>query len=90
MYTPQDAHHFGIKWTAVPCKRGEVRVSMPHLLHSAKGPGKRVCRTLMPWFVALQDDFKTLKVAKGGTWSMLLATHRDLLAPSYTLSKLAN
>jgi hypothetical protein len=53
-------------------------VTLPHLPHGALGPAKSARRTMLPWFVGLQDDLELLKVVEGGTWSDLSVAHRDL------------
>jgi hypothetical protein len=67
MYTKDDAKEFGIEWTSVPCKRGDVRVTLPHIPHRAHRPSTRTRRTMLPWFVRLQDDMSTLEIVESGT-----------------------
>jgi hypothetical protein len=90
MFTREDADALGVDWKKVPCKRGEVRITSPYLPHGADGPSTRTRRTMLPWFVGLQDDLTTLEVVEGGTWEMLSEVHRDLTAPRATPSGLAN
>jgi hypothetical protein len=90
MFTKDDAARLGIDWKPVPCRRGEVRVTMPHIPHGADGPSVGTRRTMLPWFVGVQDDCETLEVIEGGTWSDLSVAHRDLTSPKATPSGLAN
>jgi len=79
-----------IDWTAQPCPKGHVRVTLPHLPHGAYGPAKHVRRTMLPWFVGLQKDLEMLEVTEAGTWKDLADAHRDLVAASSSPSGLAN
>jgi hypothetical protein len=90
MFTPNDAKKLNVDWKRVPCRRGEVRVTLPHIPHGADGPTVSTRRTMLPWFVGLQDDGEALEVIEGGTWSDLAAAHRDLVSPVATPSGLAN
>ena len=90
MFTREDAAVLGVDWKRVPCQRGQVRVTLPHLPHGADGPSTRTRRTMLPWFVGLQDDLATLELVESGTWEMLSAAHRDLVAPQATPSGLGN
>jgi hypothetical protein len=90
MFTPEDEKRFDTKWTAQPCQRGQVRVTLPHLPHGACGPAKGVRRTMLPWFCGLQDDLETLEVIESGTWSELSVAHRDMVAAPLSPSGLAN
>ncbi|EFW15145.1 conserved hypothetical protein [Coccidioides posadasii str. Silveira] len=79
MYTKDDERKFGIRWTDVICKPGDVRITSPLLPHGAHGPCKKVRRTMLPWYVAIQEDHEHLEVNEAGTWSQLSAAHRDLV-----------
>ena len=90
MFTRDDAKVLGVDWETVPCQRGGVRITMPQILHGANGPTKEPRRTILPWFVGVQDDLETLEVLEAGTWSELAIAHRDMVAPRATPSGLAN
>jgi hypothetical protein len=45
MYTKEDANRFGIHWTSVPCRRGQARVTLPHIPHGSHGPATGTRRT---------------------------------------------
>ncbi|KMU83871.1 hypothetical protein CIHG_01655 [Coccidioides immitis H538.4] len=79
MYTKDDERKFGIRWTDIICKPGDVRITSPLLPHGAHGPCKKVRRTMLPWYVAIQEDHEHLEVDEAGTWSQLSAAHRDLV-----------
>jgi len=90
MFTTADETRFGTRWTAQPCRAGQVRVALPHLPHGAHGPAKNVRRTMLPWFCGLQEDLETLEVVESGTWTDLSIAHRDLEAAPLSPSGLAN
>jgi hypothetical protein len=86
IYREADADKFGIRWTSVPCKRGEVRITLPHISHGAQGPSTGTRRTILPWFVGLQNDMSTLEIAEAGTWEHMRDAHIGLTAgPNLTL-----
>ena len=90
MFTRGDAQKLGVDWKRVPCQQGEVRVTLPHIPHGSDGPCARTRRTMLPWFVGVQEDHEALEVIDGGTWSELSVAHRDLISPKATPSGLAN
>lgn len=85
VFTREDATALGTDWKGVPCRRGEVRVTLPQIPHGA-GPSTGTRRTMLPWFVGVQDDLESLEVVEGGTWSDLSKAHRDLTSPTATPS----
>lgn len=89
-WTAADARHFGTNWERVPCKKYDVRITFPHLPHGATGPGERTRRTVLPWYVAVQDDHQTLEITEGGDYDGVAKAHRDLASPPKTPSGLAN
>ena len=89
-WTAKDVKKYATDWVAQPCKKGDIRITMPHLPHGAKGPSTRTRRTILPWFVGIQNDYDNLKVTKGGTWAELVDAHRDLKAPPRIPSGHAN
>ena len=90
MFDKSDADHFKTDWTDVPCRRGTVRITLPHLPHGSHGPTKCIRRTMLPWFVGIQEDHQSLDVAESGSWSELSNAHRDLTHASMTPSGLPN
>ena len=55
LYTEQDAADFG-EFELVPCLRGQVRITKPALIHgSTASTGQRTRRTILPWYVAVQN-----------------------------------
>ena len=86
----EDLTALGLAWKRVPCRRGEVRVTLPHIPHGQDGPAKFARRTMLPWMVALQDDLENLEIVEAGSFSELSAAHRDMISPRATPSGLAN
>ncbi len=77
-WTKEDIQRYKTDFTPQPCRRGDVRVSLPHLPHGAQA-SKGTRRTILPWFVGVTDDEETLDIPESGTWSSLSAAHRDLI-----------
>ena len=89
MFNEDDKEFFGIDWTPVPCKALEVRITQPHLPHGAQ-PSQRARRTMLPWFVGLQEDLYTLEIIEAGNFDDLAKAHRDLTSGPRTPSGLSN
>ena len=79
IWTAADKERYGMDLKPQPCKREQIRVSLPHLPHSALGPAKWSRRTILPWYMGLNEDKETLDTEDSGTWSILSAAHWDLL-----------
>ena len=90
IFTKGDSEALGLNWKRVPCKPGDMRITLPSIPHGATGPTTKLRRTMLPWFVGVQDDENSLEVIEGGTWSDLAASHRDFTAPKATPSGLPN
>lgn len=86
MWTPSDAKRYGTDWEDEICDIGDARLSLPTIPHGSKGPATAVRRTVLPWFVAVQDDHETLDCAEANTWEELSKAHRDLINASQTPS----
>ena len=65
-FNDKDKKDFNTNWTLVLCKRGAIRITMPHLPYSALGPAKGRQQTMLPWFVSLQNDYNALEIVEGG------------------------
>jgi hypothetical protein len=89
-FTAEDKKEFNIDWTPVPCKALEVRITQPYLPHGAKGLAVRARRTMLPWFIGLQQDLETLEIVEGGSWLELAIAHTRLDTGPCTLSGLPN
>ena len=42
LFSKADTVKCGVTWTHQPCKKGDVRITMPHLPHSSTGPATQV------------------------------------------------
>lgn len=73
-----------------PCNKEEVRISLPHLPHGVLGPAKYKRRTILPWYMGIQEDNKTLNAAEAGTYSQPSAAYRDLVPRPASPSGLQN
>ena len=66
-WTKADANEFQTDWTTVPCQAGQVRITDPRIPHGSTPKPTRVRRTMLPWFVRIQDDHTHLEVTTGST-----------------------
>src|SRR5436190_4441971 len=85
VYNKQDEQEFG-PFVPVPCKAGQVRITQPHLPHGALGPAQGARRTILPWYVRVQDDNSTLEIVEAGTWEELSLAHISKSLPPATPS----
>ena len=85
VYNKQDEADFG-PFEPVPCKAGQVRITQPHLPHGARGPAQAARRTILPWYVRVQDDNSTLEIVEAGTWEELSIAHISKTLPPATPS----
>jgi hypothetical protein len=74
-----DAAKYG-HWTPVPCSRGDVRITKPELVHGSTDT-TAIRRTVLPWYVGLRSDGKTLDTVESGTWDQLCLAHARQEAP---------
>ena len=82
LYTAEDVATFG-DFEPVPCLRGQVRITRPEIVHgSMASTGCRICRTVLPWYVGVQDMEKgTPDVKECDDWDSLCRLHMHHLAP---------
>ncbi|MCJ1463694.1 hypothetical protein MMC07_002303 [Pseudocyphellaria aurata] len=82
LYTVEDVASFG-DFEPVPCLRGQVRITKPEIVHSSPVfIGQRVHRTILPWYVGVQNLEKgTLDVEESDDWDSLCLSHMHQTAP---------
>jgi Phytanoyl-CoA dioxygenase (PhyH) len=81
IWSREDAAHFNTDFIPMPCSAGDVRITSPLLPHgSTSMPTEGVRRTMLPWFVGIQDDHSTMETIEQGTWSEIANAHRSLVA----------
>lgn len=88
LYTKVDAAKYG-DWSPVPCPRGGVRITRPDIIHGSRasiGPGIR--RTILPWYVAVSEDDKTLDVEECDTYADVSKAYMTRTPPQSTSSGL--
>ncbi|KAH8708426.1 hypothetical protein GQ44DRAFT_691123, partial [Phaeosphaeriaceae sp. PMI808] len=68
-----------VKWIKQVCMTGEVRISNPLLPHGSTGPATIERRTILPWYVKVQDDMKTMENPEMGSYQELMAANAALL-----------
>lgn len=88
----EDEINFGA-FTPSPCLAGEVRVTKPIVPHGSlwtpAGDSYRR-RTMLPWFVGIEEDHATMEVPDMGTWEDLRRSHLDMLPGPASPSGLHN
>lgn len=74
------------KWTSVPCKAGDARITSPSIGHGSTGKPTMERLTMLPWFELVLDDHKTLELPNGGDYGDLATSFRTLMPPPRTAS----
>ena len=90
MFTEKDTKALGLNWRRDLYKQSKVCITVLYLPYSTDSPAIKVCRTILSWFVDIQEDSKNLEVIEGGSWSELACIYYNIVLPSATLSGLAN
>ena len=78
--TEEDLEKYGTRWVPVPCKAGEIRVTDPRIPHGALGPAVRPRRTILPWYVAENED-GDMEVQEAGGREELAHAHATFTPP---------
>lgn len=71
-FTREDARLFKTDWKKVLCKDGYARITKLLLPHGSTGPATATRRTLLPWFIKIQEDRESLEILESGTVRILL------------------
>ena len=85
LYLPEDENTFG-HFVPQVCGPGDVRVTLPEVIHGSTPEATIQRRVIFPWFTAIMDDLETLEIAGQLSWSEVAACHRDMKAPSRGVS----
>jgi hypothetical protein len=75
MWNEDDDKKFG-KWTTVPCKKYQIRISDPRLPHGSvqmKGGEDATRITALPWYQGVVGGNLTMDIPLGGTWADISA-----------------
>ncbi|EAS30312.3 uncharacterized protein CIMG_12984 [Coccidioides immitis RS] len=62
IYTKDNKRKFGIRWTNIIYKSGDVQITSSLLLYGAYDPCKKVWHTILLWYMAIQKDHEHLEV----------------------------
>lgn len=84
MWNRELAMRFETDYTRVPCKTGDVRLTLPMIPHGSTGPATIQRRTVMPRFGVVSEDHEHLETgaAESSKWEDIAASNRDMkLAP---------
>jgi hypothetical protein len=79
-----------ITWKKQICAPGQVRISDPRLPHGSTGPATKTRRTVLPWYVLVNDDMSTMEVPEMGTYAEIAMAHQALTAAPKSPSGHAN
>ena len=72
IYKQADEGRFG-KFERVMCLRGDVRMTLPQMIHGSTGCVERN-RVVFPWLMGLDSDW-VLELAECGTWKSVAGAH---------------
>ena len=92
LWTPEHAKTFG-SFLPIPCQRGDATVTLPTIPHGstpnklAPGEGRR---TLLPWYVAVNENDDMVDNEESDDWKTLASAHVSLSGVKSTPSDLSN
>jgi hypothetical protein len=73
------------KWgepVGVPCPAWGVRITLPQLIHGSTPVSRRRRRTILPWFMGIDQDHEKLEVPGCVGWGEVRRCHLDLEVPA--------
>jgi len=78
LYSPVDRAKYG-DLVPVPCKKGDIRITLPEIIHGTtpRADGER--QVVLPWFTGIREDLEHLENEDCETWSEIAACHRDMV-----------
>ena len=65
----------------LPCKKGDVRMTLPSVIHGSTAVSHRRRRCIFSWHMGIKDDGETLELDDLPTVSELARCHRDRRIP---------
>jgi len=78
IYTREDQNNYG-EFQPVPCNRGDIRITLPQIIHGSTSKCDTRRRVVFPWFTGIGADHEILDNPESETWSQIAACHRDLV-----------
>ena len=89
-YTKEDQRQFG-NWERIPILHGDARITRPEIIHgSTDNEDGSFRRTILPWFVGVQEDMENLDMMESDKFSDLTLAHATQTAPDVTPSGWTN
>ena len=85
IWHPEDAQDFGA-FVPVPAQRGTVRITRPEIPHGSTANSRKIRRTILPWFVGIDDNHEQLDNPESESWGQLSQYHARQEAPQLTPS----
>lgn len=80
VYTAEDRAEWGSA-VGVPCGAWGIRMTLPQVIHGSTQTSVRRRRTILPWFMHIDEDHEQLEVAGCLRWSEVRRCHLDLEVP---------
>ncbi|KAF8249182.1 hypothetical protein K440DRAFT_660435 [Wilcoxina mikolae CBS 423.85] len=79
LYSLADRQTYG-DLVPIPCRRGDVRITLPEIVHGTTPQADGERRIVLPWFTGIQaDNLELLDNKESETWSEVAACHRDMV-----------
>ena len=76
--SPADRRKYG-ELVPIPCRRGDVRITLPEIIHGTTPRADGMRQTVLPWFTGIcKEDREYLDNKEFETWSQVAACHRDM------------
>jgi hypothetical protein len=74
LYTASDREEFG-DYVPVPCKRGEVRITLPTIPHGSTAKATKTRRAIFPWWTGIKSDHFHLDNNESESYDELALCH---------------
>jgi len=78
IYKPEDKNVYN-DFTAVVCKKGDMRLTKAQLLHGSTRTCPRVRRVVFPWLMGVQGDHESLDMTEVSSWEEIHRAQRDMV-----------
>ena len=78
LYSPADKAKYS-DLVPVPCKKGDIRITLPEIIHGMTPRADAERQIVFPWFTGIREDLEHLENVDCETWSEMAACHRNMV-----------
>ena len=84
MWIKEDKERFRTDFKPQIYRKGDVRISSPLLPHGSTRPATKIRQTMLPWYIAIQDDYNILDITESSNWDLFFKLYRDFETPDFS------